>query len=340
MYCNFFKLAEEPFNLRSDPKFLFLSPGYRQKLAGFTYGILNHKKFLVLTGEIGTGKTTMISAVSRYLPTDRARIGVLSGQTLSPSEISEMMLLSFGITEIPASAAGRIRKLQEFCDSGEQDGKISAVIFDEAQRLSVEALEEIRLIGNLKSLGIVLAGQSDLEDSFRKEELRALKQRICLWLTLEPLQEGEVEHYIRYRWKKAGGIQSAPFSEEAIGAIAQQSRGVPRLINSLCDNALMSAFEQERVVVDLADVAEAVRRLRLEESVGGGDRKPSPAEVAPSGLQLIESSGVKSKPPNKEVAFATPPHAGENGKQPGAGESRNPITSARRFFGVKVRINI
>lgn len=333
MYCKFFNLAEEPFNLRSDPKFLFLSPGYRQKLAGLTYGILNHKKFLVLTGDIGTGKTTLISAVSQYLPSNRAQIAVISGQTLNPSELSEMILLNFGIMEIPGSAAGRIRKLQEFCEAGEQSGKISAVIFDEAQKLSVEALEEIRLFGNLNSLGIVLAGQSDLQEAFRQPELQALKQRICLWLTLEPLQEAEVEQYIRYRWKKAGGVASAPFSDDALEAIAQHSGGVPRLINSLCDNALMKAFEQERRLVELSDVRDAVNRLRLEDAEGSVDPMVSLEEAARSDDELMESvTAVESKPPSIETAFAAPLLAKFGRKLPGTDKLREGLASARRFF--------
>jgi len=332
MYCKFFKLSEEPFNLRSDPKFLFLSPGYRQKLAGLTYGILNHKKFLVLTGDIGTGKTTLISAVSQYVPSNRAQIAVISGQTLSPSELSEMILLNFGIMEIPASAAGRIRKLQEFCESGEQNGRISTVIFDEAQKLSVEALEEIRLIGNLNSLGIVLAGQSDLQDAFRQPELEALRQRICLWLTLEPLQDGEVEQYVRYRWKKAGGISSAPFAEEALQTIAEHSGGVPRLINSLCDNALMNAFEQQRLLVEHSDVMEAVKRLRLADSTEDADLSPSYGEAAPSDYPIEFAAAMDSKPPGREAGLASPLLARFSRKLPGTDKLLDRLASARRFF--------
>lgn len=333
MYCKFFDLAEEPFSLRSDPKFLFLSPGYRQKLAGLTYGILNHKKFLVLTGDIGTGKTTLISAVSQYVPSNRAQIAVISGQTLSPSELSEMILLNFGVMEIPGSAPGRIRKLQEFCEAGEQNGKISAVIFDEAQKLSVDALEEIRLFGNLNSLGIVLAGQSDLQETFREPALQALKQRICLWLTLEPLQEGEVEQYIRYRWKKAGGVASAPFSDEALEAVAQHSGGVPRVINSLCDNALMKVFEQERRLVELSHVTEAVSRLRLEDSVDVPDPAISGEEAERSDDPFMESvTAVESKAPAMETGLATPLVAKFSRKLPGTDKLRDRLASARRFF--------
>ena len=333
MYCQFFNLAEEPFNLRSDPKFLFLSPGYRQKLAGLTYGILNHKKFLVLTGDIGTGKTTLIAAVSQYVPINRAQIAVISGQTLNPSELSEMILLNFGITEIPGSAAGRIRKLQEFCEAGEQNGKISAVIFDEAQKLSVNALEEIRLFGNLNSLGIVLAGQSDLQETFRQPELQALKQRICLWLTLEPLRESEVEQYVRHRWKKAGGVASAPFSDDALEALARHSGGVPRLINSLCDNALMRAFEQERHLVELCDVTEAVSVLRLEDSVDVPDPTISGEETERSDDPFMESvAALESKAPSRETGFATPLVTKFSRKLPGTDRLREGFASARRFF--------
>jgi general secretion pathway protein A len=267
MYCGFFKLDEEPFNLFPDSKYLFLSQGHRQKLAGLAYGILKRKNFLVLTGDIGTGKTTLVSAALRYLPRDHSQFSVISNPTLTPEEILEMTLLNFGIAEIPLSKAERIHKLDQFCRQGDHLGKVSTVIFDEAHKLSLPALEEIRLLGNLNSLGIVLVGQNELDELLHHQELQALKQRICLWLTVEALKESEVEQYIRFRWMKAGGGQSPPFSQQAVAATAQWSRRVPRLINSLCDNALTVAFEEGDPSVELEHVDEAVKRLRLEHSV-------------------------------------------------------------------------
>ena len=333
MYCDFFKVDEEPFNLRADPKFLFLSQRHREKLAGLAYGILNHKKFLVLTGDIGTGKTTLISAVSRYLPASRARFSVIAGHTLSPSELLEMTLLNFGVKEIPASTAGRIHQLQQFCEQGDQDGKVSAVIFDEAHKLSVLALEEIRLLGNLNSLGIVLAGQTELNEVLEHPELRALKQRICLRLTVEPLQEREVPQYVHYRWKKAGGEQLPPFSQKALAAVAQYSKGVPRLINSLCDNALMSASEQENSLVEPAHVNDAANRLHLDDSVQNSNPAVSfshPAGPDP-GLRKL-AAAVEQERPIEEVALPTPPVTKSRRRLARAGQFHLPSIPVDRFL--------
>src|SRR5262249_7615262 len=159
-------------------------------------------------------------------------------------EFLEMVMLDFGIREIPASKALRLAKLQGFLMEGHRTGSISALIIDEAQKLSTELMEEVRLLGNLdtadqKLLQIVMAGQSELDAVLGREELRQLKQRVAVRLSLKPLGASEVEQYIRYRWVQAGGKPEHPFSEPAVSAIYRWSKGIPRLINSICDNSLL-----------------------------------------------------------------------------------------------------
>ena len=262
MYCGFFNLDEEPFNMKPDPRFLFLTQEHRERLAGLAYGVLNRKNCLVVTGDIGTGKTTLITAVTQYLPRERTRFSIISIPTLTSADLLEMILRNFGIAEVPASKAERIHTLSQFLAEGDARGTVSALIFDEAHKLSPDALEEIRLLGNL-NLGLVLVGQNELTELLNRRELRALKQRICVQLTTGPLREDEVGQYIRRRWTAAGGGPASPFTPEATGAVAHWSGGVPRLINSICDNALTVAFKAGEHTVTLEHVHQAVARLKL-----------------------------------------------------------------------------
>jgi general secretion pathway protein A len=262
MYCNFFNLAEEPFGMRFDPRFLYLAQEHRRNLAGLAYAIANRKSPLVLTGGIGAGKTTLLAAILQFFPKEGARFSFVSHPSLSPAEVLEIVLLNFGIEEIPASKAQCLHILENFVKANDQQGIVSAVVFDEAQDLTVEALQEIRLLGNIDPLIIILAGQNEVEEILNHPELESLRQRICLRLKVKSLSREEIEPYIRHRWKVAGGEQ-LPFSADALEGVAQWSRGVPRLINSLCDNALIAAFSEKSPSVELNHVDRAVERLDL-----------------------------------------------------------------------------
>lgn len=267
MYDRFFGLAKRPFNLTPDPAFLFLTPQHREALVGLTYAILQRKGFVVLTGEAGTGKTTLLAKVLQSLPANRLQFGVILNPTLTASEFLEMALLDFGITDIPSSKARRLWTLQNFLFQGRQQGKVSALIVDEAHKLSPEVLEEIRLLGNFeeaehKLLQILLVGQGELEQSLDRDDLRQLKQRIALWLQIHPLSVAEVGDYIRHRWEAAGG-KEPPFSDEAISCIAQASKGIPRVISSLCDNGLTLAFAEGKSEVGYPDVITAATDMKI-----------------------------------------------------------------------------
>jgi general secretion pathway protein A len=294
MYNESFGLQKSPFNLTPDPEFLYLTAQHREALAGLTYAILARKGFVVLTGNAGTGKTTLLTRILEHLPVSRIQSSVIVNPTLTPSEFLEATLLDFGFTDLPPSKAQRIGMLQSFLWSGHREGKISALIVDEAHKLSLELLEEIRLLGNFESaneklLQIVLVGQSELDDLLNRENLRQLKQRISMRLAIEPIAETEIEQYIRYRWMKAGGSE-APFSADAIAGIGRASQGIPRVINVLCDNALLRAFGEESATVEMRHVLAVCRELQFAAPLP----KCTVAVDLPSSAPVAEDFSIKT----------------------------------------------
>lgn len=262
-----FGLRKNPFNMTPDPAFLFLTEQHREALVGLTYAILERKGFAVLTGEAGTGKTTLLARVLQFLPPSRLQFSLILNSTLSPSEFLEMALLDFGVREVPASKAQRLWKLQTLLLEGQRQDKVSALIVDEAHKLSPEVLEEIRLLGNFedadhKLLQILLVGQTELDDILNRDDLRQLKQRVSVRLSIGPLAPAEVSQYIRHRWLRAGGTQP-PFSVDALAAIALLSRGIPRIINALCENALTVSTGDGSSTVELSHVEAAAVDLQL-----------------------------------------------------------------------------
>jgi len=300
MYNEFFGLRKSPFHLTPDPEFLYVTEQYREALAGLTYAIMARKGFVVLTGNAGIGKTTLLTRILQHLPVKRIQSSVIVNPTLTPAEFLEAAMLDFGFRDIPASKAQRIVELQNFLWKGHREGKITALVVDEAHKLSPEVLEEIRLLGNFESadeklLQIVLVGQSELDEVLNSERLRQLKQRIALHLALDPLSGAEIARYVGHRWARAGGNQ-APFSADAIDGIGQASKGIPRVINVICDNALMLAFGEGRTRVEGQHVSAVCRELRLpapvlpvaekKEEAPPAPPEPVAAEAAPEEFSL------------------------------------------------------
>jgi general secretion pathway protein A len=281
MYNDFFGLRKNPFSMAPDPDCLFLTPQHREAVAGLAYAITSRKGLVVLTGEVGTGKTTVLARVLKFLPANQVRFSVILHPTLSTDEFLEMAMLDFGIGPIPASKAQRLYKLQHCLLDRMREGKTAALIVDEAHKLSREVLEEIRLLGNFdhgdrKLLQIVLVGQSELDDLLRREDLRQLKQRIAVRMSLKALTVDEVRQYIRFRWSQAGAVQEAPFSDAVMGEICRWSMGIPRLINAICDQTLLLAFADQTRAVEIKHVVEAATDLDL-----AAPARPE-AAVAPS----------------------------------------------------------
>lgn len=305
MYQELFGLQKLPFNLTPDPAFLFLPPKHREALAGLTYSILERKGFVVLTGDAGTGKTTLINSVLSRLPPDRVETSIVLNPTLTPQEFLESVLLDFDITDIPASKAQRLWKLQEFLARTHHQNRFAVIVIDEAHKLSPEVLEEVRLLGNYESasekyLQILLLGQSELDDLLKRHDLRQFKQRIALRLYIDPLSPSEISQYIGFRWAKAGGRDAPPFTPDAFAAIVQWSQGIPRLINSICDSALLMAYGDESPLIGSNYVRAAAINLALTEptlysasaAIAGTTSHLFPADhlAAPRLSSLAESS--------------------------------------------------
>ena len=279
MYRQYFGLTKDPFTMTPDPSVLFLTSAHREALAGLSYAILSRKGFVVLTGDAGTGKTTILMRLLQSIPSSRARFSVILNSTLTPAEFLELALLDFGLSDIPASKAQRLVMLRQFLISAHDQNKAVVLVVDEAHKLSADVLEEIRLLTNFetpegKLLQIVLAGQEELRDTLNRQDLRQLKQRIAVRVAIQALAYPQVEEYIRYRWMKAGG-QQHPFAPEAIEWIAQRSNGIPRLVNAVCDNSLTLAFAQGLHSIGAQQVAEVVKDLDLADGyykIGSGQK--------------------------------------------------------------------
>src|SRR5437588_544333 len=237
MYNQFFGLSKDPFSMTPDPAFLFLTSAHREALAGVTYSIWSRKGFVVLTGDAGTGKTTLLTRIFQSIPSTRVRFSVVLNPMLTPGEFLELALLDFGLTDIPASKAQRLTLLQQFLIDIHSKGQLAVLVVDEAHKLPPDVLEEIRLLSNFelaeaKLLQIVLAGQTELGGVLNRQDMRQLKQRIAMRLVIHPLSPTGVEHYIEHRWAKAGASKPHPFHPDAIARIAEFSHGIPRLVNS------------------------------------------------------------------------------------------------------------
>jgi general secretion pathway protein A len=265
MYEQYFGLTKNPFSMTPDPSMLYVSPGHREALAGLAFALLEKKGLVVLTGEVGTGKTTLLARTLQCIPAQRMVSSVILNPTLTESEFFELMLLDFGFSDVPQSKARRLIRLQEFLMGAQKEGKIAALVVDEAHKLSPNVLEEIRLLSNMelpgeKLLQIVLAGQPELVHLLRRPDLRQLNQRISVRVSLQFLTLPEVEQYIGLRWSRSG-TGPLPFLPETYTEIAHYSRGIPRVINAICDNSLLAAFAARQSKVGVHHIREACQDL-------------------------------------------------------------------------------
>jgi general secretion pathway protein A len=280
MFEPFFQLAENPFSMSPDPRFLMATALHREAIAGLIYGVTERKGFMVLTGEAGTGKTTILRAVAEALP-DTVQFSYMLNPAMSPGELLEHTLLDLGLDSVPKSKARRMFRLGDLLSERHREGKVSALIVDEAHKLTPEVLEEIRLLTNFetnteKMLQIVLVGQPELGELLQLPALRQLKQRIALRFKVTPLPPDEVPHYVEHRWTKAGGQGQPPFSGGALEMIKQYSQGIPRLINAICENSLLAAFAAGSHEIGTAHVESVARNLDLSTE---GARESKPPEI-------------------------------------------------------------
>ena len=278
MYERFYGLRERPFDLTPNPRFIYLSGCHLEALSVVHYGIVGRKGITLIVGEAGTGKTTVIRAALEALAQPTARCVYLSNPTLTRAEFYEFLATSFGLTT--EAAGSKARFLSEFEGLLIQRNKVkdlTALVIDEAQSLSLELMEEIRLLGNLetltdKLLPVVLAGQPELADMLDRPALRQLKQRVALRADLAPLGLRQVAAYVAGRIRKAGGDPINVFTKEAIVLIHERSGGIPRTISVLCDNAMLGGFAAAVKPIGPDIVEEVSRDFRLRGPGVAGNR--------------------------------------------------------------------
>ena len=272
MYKAFFNLAKNPFDLTPDPAFLFSTKRHNEALAALYYGVRRHKGFVVVTGEVGTGKTLVLRCLLQLLrqSTDVA-YAYLFNSLLSPAEFVQYILADFGLPSSGKNKGEMLFELSQFLIARGAKKLTTVLIVDEAHHLSAEILEEIRLLTNIetandKLLQIVLVGQPELDDKLDSVGLRQLKQRIALRAGLDALNLSETKGYIERRLQVAGNDSQAAmlFPPQAIEMVYRKSRGFPRLINTICENALITAYARQIKNVTPGIVQSVAEELRLD----------------------------------------------------------------------------
>jgi type II secretory pathway predicted ATPase ExeA len=294
MYKKFFKLKENPFNVNPDPRYLFLTRNTQEALACLTYGIETRKGFILITGEVGTGKTTLLNRLLEWLHSRRVATAFVFNPRLSVSQFFDFMMADFGIPCDSRMKSQVLIKLNQWLLERYQAGERAVLIVDEAQNLTPQMLEEIRLLTNLetsteKLLQIVLAGQPELELKLNQPQLRQLRQRITLRAKTLPLTVDETRGYINERLRIAGSDGEDVFSPEAIEAIHRHARGIPRVTNLLSEHALISAFVDQRKPVTEEIVEEVARDFGLHEVDPLARPVPSPANGENGQPQLVDA---------------------------------------------------
>jgi general secretion pathway protein A len=269
MYKSFYNLKRNPFEITPDPSFLFPTTRHNEALASLYYGVTAHRGFVVLTGEVGTGKTLILRSLLGLLQRRDMAFALVFNPTLSPIEFIRYIALDFGLQAAGKAKDELIHVLNGFLLTRHQKGLTTILVVDEAHHLSSEVLEEIRLLTNLetsqqKLLQIILAGQPELDQKLDFHELRQLKQRIALRCHLDPLNAIETREYMRRRLQIAGANGAMQiFSAPAIEAVYTHSRGIPRLINTICENALLAGYAKHASTITSEIIDGVAQDLRV-----------------------------------------------------------------------------
>src|SRR6476661_1499290 len=269
IYNAYFGFSENPFEISPDPEFLYRSPQHEEALANLIYGVQSRKGFIVLTGEVGTGKTTMLECLRDYLDTIRTEFAFIFNSRLTPEQFFEMMAFDFDLDCDRKSKTDVLFALNTLLLQQTERGRTCVLIVDEAHNLEWDVLEEIRLLGNLenrngKLLQIVLAGQPELDRKLDAPNLRQLKQRVVLRCNLTPFALREAVEYIDSRMSRVGMPDQQVFSEELMSEIHLRAQGIPRVINGVCDNMLLTAFAMETKVCTVEMLDEVCKDMRLD----------------------------------------------------------------------------
>ena len=290
MYNNFFKLKVSPFGTSPDPRFLYMMPHTREALACLEYGISARKGFTVLTGEVGTGKTTLLRRALGSFHNRKVSTAFVFNPRLEVLDFLEFVLSDFGIVPSARTKSGMLLQLNRWLIERYRMEETCVVVVDEAQNLSWDLLEEIRLLTNLetsseKLLQIVLSGQPELEEKLRHPSVRQLRQRVALWCRTQALTAQQTQAYIAERLRIAGASY-AIFAPDAVELVHRYSRGIPRIINLLCEHSLISAYVEQTAHVSPEMIEAVAIELELE-------TQPfliSSAAMSPNGLNSRPAS--------------------------------------------------
>jgi general secretion pathway protein A len=310
MYKEFFGLRANPFNVNPDPRFLFLTRHTEEALACLTYGIQSRKGFVLLTGEVGTGKTTLVNKLLEWLRLQQVATAFIFNSRMNVPQFLDYMMADFNITCDANAKSQLLMRLYNWLLDRYRAGETAVLIVDEAQNLSDEVLEEIRLMTNLetfteKLLQIVLVGQPELEQKLKQPNLRQLRQRLTLRAKTHPLTLEETRAYVAQRLKIAGSNGQQIFSPESLTAIHRFSNGIPRVINLLCEHCLVSCFVDHQPVVQ-ANVVEAVARdFELTEPVQAetqAAQRPEKADLVQA-LKNLATLAERLREPESEFEY-------------------------------------
>jgi len=298
MYKKFFGLRANPFSVSPDPRYLYLTRHTEEALDCLTYGIQSRKGFILLTGEVGTGKTTLINKLLELLRVQQVATAFIFNSRLDVPQFLDYMMADFGIPCDSKSKSQLLIKFYNWLLDRYRAGETAVLIVDEAQNLSEELLEEIRLMTNVetfteKLLQIVLVGQPELEQTIKKPQLRQLRQRLTLRARTYPLSLGETQAYVSQRLRIAGWNGDQIFDPESVAAVYRYSNGIPRVVNLICEHCLVSAFVDQKKVVTVGVVDAVARDFDLDDA-NNAPVMVSPAAPAPSASTSYVSPSNKS----------------------------------------------
>jgi general secretion pathway protein A len=254
MYCDFFGFTEKPFTITPNPQFIYLSGNHREAFAHLLYGIDSHAGFIAMTGEVGTGKTTVLRTLLTQLDPEKYKSALIFNPCLSGDQLLASICRDFGIKAAKKNSFDYLEALNRYLLEQNAAGRTLVLVIDEAQNLAPEVLEQVRLISNLeterdKLIQIILAGQPELDDIFSRHDLRQLNQRITVRCKLSPMGLDDTKEYISHRLKISGNRIPGLFSSGAVKHIYRFSGGIPRLINVACERALIMAWTRESLMV-------------------------------------------------------------------------------------------
>lgn len=291
MYQRFFGLRESPFNVNPDPRYLFMTAQIQEALAGLMYGIQNRKGFILLTGEVGTGKTTLLNRLLDWLRGQRVATAYIFNSRLEVNHLFDFMMADFDIPCESREKSHILLRLNQWLLERYRAGETAVLIIDEAQNLSDDVLEEIRLLTNLetateKLLQIVLTGQPELEEKLKRPQLRQVRQRITISCRTKALTIEETFGYVAERLRIAGVNGEPVFSKEAIETVHLYSRGIPRVVNLLCEHSMINAYVDSLRPIPARLVEDVAREFNLDEMA------PTASLALSSGEQAANTQSV------------------------------------------------